>query len=56
MNPETFELSLEQQFNMRLFEQSAQELSYEQAVELLVQASRLLMLKDNVIRSLLKQA
>jgi len=55
VNPGAFELSLEQQFQMRLVEQSTQAMSREQAVELLVEASKLLMLKDNVIRDLVKR-
>lgn len=49
------ELTLEQEFDMRVFEQSAQEMSRDQAVSLLMQASRLLMIKDNVIRDLMKK-
>jgi hypothetical protein len=55
MDPKAYELSLEQQFQMRLMEESAQNMSREQALELLIQASRLLMLKDNVIKGLIKQ-
>lgn len=55
MDPKTFELSLEQQFQMRLIEESTQQMSREQTIDLLIQASRLLMLKDNIIRSLMKQ-
>ena len=55
MNPESFNLTMEQQFQMRLVEQSARNMTREQALELLVDASRLLMVKDNVIRDLLKK-
>ncbi len=48
-------LTLEQQFNMRLFEDSAEAMSREQALSLLMEASRLLMIKDNIIKDLLKQ-
>lgn len=54
MESSSFELSLEQQFQMRLMEQSAQEMTPEQMQDLLIQAARLLMLKDNVIRDLIK--
>lgn len=54
MDNSSFELSLEQQFQMRLMEQSAQKMTREQMQDLLVQSARLLMLKDNVIRDLLK--
>ncbi len=56
MNPATFELSLEQQFQMRLVEESLSSMSREQALDLLLQASRLLMVKDNVIRDLMRKA
>ncbi|OKH26078.1 photosystem I reaction center subunit XII [Hydrococcus rivularis NIES-593] len=49
------ELTLEQQFQMRLMEQSTQGMSREQAISLLLETARLLMMKDNAIRSLVKQ-
>lgn len=49
-----YELTLEQQFQMKLMEQSAQQMSREQMQDLLIQAARLLMLKDNAIRDLIK--
>jgi hypothetical protein len=52
----SLELTLEQQFQMRLMEEQVVSLSQQQIEDLLLQASRLLMLKDNVIRSLLKKA
>ena len=55
MNGNSFELTLEQEFQMRLMEESAQNMSREQMIETLIQASRLLMVKDNVIRNMLKQ-
>jgi hypothetical protein len=55
MDPSTYDLTLEQQFQMRLMEASADGMSHEQAQALLVQASRLLMIKDNVIRNLLRK-
>lgn len=55
MDPKTFELSLEQQFQMKLIEESTQKMSREETINLLIQASRLLMLKDNIIRNLMKQ-
>ncbi|UZQ55620.1 NblA/ycf18 family protein [Trichothermofontia sichuanensis B231] len=55
MDPATFELSLEQQFQMRLVEESLNKMSHEQALDLLLQASRLLMVKDNVIRDLMRR-
>lgn len=49
-------LTLEQQFKMRLFQESAEGMSREQALSLLMEASRLLMIKDNIIKDLLKQS
>lgn len=54
MDSSSFELTLEQQFQMRLMEQSAQQMTREQMQDMLIQSARLLMLKDNVIRDLLK--
>jgi len=56
MDPNSFELTLEQQFEMRRMQQEVQAMSHEQALELLLQVSRLLMVKDNVIRDLVKQS
>lgn len=55
MNANSFELTLEQEFQMRLMAESAHNMSREQMIETLIQASRLLMVKDNVIRNMLKQ-
>lgn len=55
MDPSAYELTLEQQFQMRLMEASADTMTQEQAQALLVQASRLLMIKDNVINNLLRK-
>jgi Phycobilisome degradation protein nblA len=48
------ELSLEQKFSLRKYEKQVQELSLTQAQELLVEALRQLMVKDNTIGSLVK--
>ena len=50
-----FKLTLEQQFTMQRMQQEMRQMSREQATDLLLQASRLLMLKNNVIKSLVKQ-
>ncbi|HIK26195.1 MAG: NblA/ycf18 family protein [Thermosynechococcus sp. Uc] len=50
------DLSFEQEFQMRLMEEQVNTMSLQEARELLLQASRLLMMKDNVIRSLVKRA
>jgi Phycobilisome degradation protein nblA len=54
MDTTMFELSLEQQFQMRLMEQSAQDLTREQMLDVIMQTSRMLMVKDNIIRNLVK--
>jgi hypothetical protein len=45
---------MEQQFHMRLIEQTMQEMPREQMQEMLLQLTRLLLVKDNVIRDLVK--
>ncbi len=55
MEPTSFELSLEQQFELRRVQDAAATMSREQAVDLLMQTAKLLMVKDNVIRSLMKK-
>ncbi len=54
MEGSSFELTLEQEFQMRMMEESTQNMTREQMQEVLIQAARLLMLKDNVIRNLVK--
>lgn len=56
MNPQSFELTMEQQFEFRRMQDATADISQEQALELLVQASRLLMIKSNVIRDLMRNA
>jgi Phycobilisome degradation protein nblA len=55
MKKESFELSLEQEFHVRLMEESANNMTREQMQEMLMQTMRMLMVKDNVIRNLLKE-
>jgi Phycobilisome degradation protein nblA len=50
------ELSLEQKFNLKMYEDQIKGLSQAQAQEFLLEVLRQLMVKDNVIRSLLKNA
>ena len=47
-------LSLEQEFKIKSFEQSIQAMNSEEARSLLLEASKLLMVKDNIIRGLMK--
>jgi Phycobilisome degradation protein nblA len=59
MNPSPIEinpdLTLEQKFQMQVLDKVVQYMSREQAVYLLLETSKLLMVKDNMIKSLLKQ-
>jgi|GEM_PF-1602628 len=49
------DLTLEQKFKMRIFEESIHAMNPEEARSLLVEASKLLMVKDNIIRGLMKK-
>ncbi len=49
------ELTMEQQFNMKVYEEQVKRLSAEQAQEFLLDVMRQLMVKDNVIKHLIKQ-
>jgi hypothetical protein len=49
------ELTLEQQFEMRRIQDAAIAMNREQALELLIEASRLLMIKTNIIRQLITE-
>lgn len=46
------QLTLEQQFQLHLMRESAPNLTAEQVKDLLIQAIRLTMIKDNVIKNL----
>jgi hypothetical protein len=52
----SFDLSLEQEFEIKKVQQEVQTMSREQALELLLEVSKTLMIKDNVIRDLMKRA
>ncbi len=56
MEPSSYELTLEQQFEMKRMQDAAQQMSREQALDMLVQASRLLMIKTNVVRNLMNNS
>ncbi len=49
-------LSLEQEFKMQIFAKSVESMNPNEARSLLLQASKLLMLKDNIIKELIKQS
>lgn len=48
-------LSLEQEFNLKVFAEQVQKLTPEQAKEFLVELNRQMMIKDNLYRDLLRQ-
>ncbi len=54
MNTSSFQLSLEQEFQMKLIERSMQDMSREQLQDMLMQIMRLLLVKENIIRDLVK--
>ena len=53
MEPTSLGLTLEQQFEYRRMRDAVQTMSREQALDLLLQASRLLMVKTNVLCGLM---
>ena len=48
-------LSLEQKFQMRIFQESVETMNSQEARSLLLEASKLLMVKDNIIRGLIRK-
>jgi hypothetical protein len=52
----SFDLSLEQKFEVQRIRQEVQQMDRDQALDLLLQVSKTLMIKDNVIRDLMKRA
>ncbi len=55
MESNPFSLTLEQEFQIKMMENLAQEMSRDQMLDLLLQVSQQLMVKDNVIRDLMKK-
>jgi len=49
------ELSLEQKFNLKLYEEQIKSLSQEESQKFLLEVLRQLMVKDNMLKHLLKQ-
>jgi hypothetical protein len=56
MSPECFELSTEQLFRLRTIELNTTDLSADKLRELFVEISRQLIVKDNIIRHLMKNS
>jgi Phycobilisome degradation protein nblA len=50
------ELSLEQKFNLKMYESQVKGLSQEQAQSFLLELMRQMMVKENVIKHLIKQS
>jgi hypothetical protein len=50
------QLSLEQQFKLKVLQEQVQNLSKEQAQEYLLEMFRQMMVKDNLVKNLLKDA
>ena len=48
-------LSLEQEFKMRIFQESVATMNPQEARSLLLEASKLLMVKDNIIKGLIRK-
>ena len=49
------ELSLEQKFTLKLYEEQVQDLSVEESQEFLLEVLRQLMVKDNMVKHLLRE-
>jgi Phycobilisome degradation protein nblA len=54
LNPNDFQLTMEQEFMLVRYNQLANEISQDELREALLEITRQLMIKDNVIRSLVK--
>jgi hypothetical protein len=52
----SFDLSLEQRFEVERIRQEVQQMNRDQALDLLLEASKTLMIKDNLIRDLMRKA
>ncbi|WP_321206811.1 NblA/ycf18 family protein [Tolypothrix tenuis] len=50
------DLNLEQKFNLKVYEEQIKSLNQEESQKLLLEVMRQLMVKDNMIKHLLKQA
>jgi uncharacterized protein YaaW (UPF0174 family) len=49
---EQFNLTLEQQFQMKLVEDSVEHMNSQQMKEMIVQLSQIIMMKDNAVRAM----
>jgi len=53
LDPVSFELTIEQQFKLQSIKNDIEKASREQLQEMMIDLTKMLMVKDNVIRSLL---
>ena len=56
MDSQSFGLTMEQEFEFRRMQDAAAGIPRDQALDLLIKASRLLMIKTNVVQDLMQQA
>lgn len=56
MNNEAFNLSLEQKFQLQCIQQEYQDLDREQTVNYLLETMQQIMVRDNLIRDLMKKS
>lgn len=50
------ELSLEQQFNLKMYEKQVSSMSHEEAQQFLLEVLRQLMVKENMLKHFMRQA
>jgi hypothetical protein len=50
------ELSLEQQFNLKMYEKQVKSMSHEESQQFLLEVLRQLMVKDNMLKHFVKQS
>lgn len=55
MDPKVFELTMEQHFQLRLYFENAEKLDREEAINLLLEMVRQMMIKDNIIKDLMRK-
>ncbi|MFN9174219.1 MAG: NblA/ycf18 family protein [Synechocystis sp.] len=56
MNNEAFNLSIEQKFQLQCLQQEYQDLDREQTVNFLLETMQQIMVRDNLIRDLMKKS
>jgi hypothetical protein len=55
MESSSFDLSIEQEFQLKLFEQTIMKMNNEQMQDMLIQLIRVMFIKDNFVRDLVKK-